>query len=774
MSERRGAETSSGSVLDRIRGSYTVKFVGSFVVILLVVGAIGAGIAVTSSQALSEDAGQELRTTAESKARTLATWANNSQHVARLVSSSAPMRSGDLGRIGAYADRLIEEGGLTAGARAVHYVDASNTSILASTLESRVGGNPRAEGAPWAQQDLTTVADDEVIVTAFNPSVANVTVITFVTPVRGVEDRAIVYVTTLGGVADTLEAASETGFTVVVNGQGNTVFNSRNRTAVGTQHVPGEGVESPAVEAGLDGEAGYTSVNENAMGYAPVQSLNWVLVSHEPKSAVFGLQRSITRNLGLLLLTVVVGFGAIGATIGRNTLRDVRDLAGKANRIEDGDLDVTVETDRRDEIGDLYRAFGNMRDSIRASLRERIEEAERAQQEAEQAREEAEQARAESEAFSEALERTAEEYEAVMEACADGDLTRRLDPDVDSDAMAAIAVAFNEMLDEFERAVVELQSFASAVASASEGMATSSDEIEATSADVAESIERIAAGAERQNEDLEAVSEEMTSLSATVEEIASSSSEVATRSQSAVEMGTRGRELSSEAIEKMRRIDEKTAESVDRIRALDERIEGIVDIVDLIDGIASETNTLALNASIEAARADGSGDGFAVVADEVKSLAEETSEATDDIEDRITSVRESTAEVVAEMEETHDLVDTGLGTVEEGLGILEEIVDAVEEANTGVQSINEATDEQAESSQQVVEMVEAVAEVSSETVDEAGSVSAAAEEQSASVSEIATSAADLSEQSRELQGLLDRFETRSDVTASRNAEVDPP
>ncbi|MFB6243631.1 MAG: methyl-accepting chemotaxis protein, partial [Halobaculum sp.] len=761
----------------RIRGSYALKLGGSFLVVLLAVGALGGYIAVTSTAALTADAEADLTATAETRAETLGTWVNNSQDVAQLVSTSAAVQSGDTERITPYVNRLVADDELTAGARAIHYIDASNTSILTSTLEFRVGGNPREEGAPWAQQDLTQVADDEVVVTAFNPTVANVTVITFVTPVPNAEDRAIVYVTTLQGVKQELEAETDTGFTVVVDENGKTVFNSKNASRVGEQHVGGPGVESAFVRAGLDGESGFDRMGDTAVGYAPTDELDWVVVSHEPESVVFGLQRSISRNIALLLLVAVVGLGLVGLTIGRNTVREVRQLADRASRMESGELDVTIESDREDELGDLYRAFDNMRASIRDSLEERIAEAERA-------REEMEAAKAESEAFSDHLEETARGYETQLEAVADGDLTRRLDTDCRSDAMSNVAVATNEMLTAFEETIADLQSFAGSVAERTAETAHSAEEIEETSADVARSTEQIAAGTERQEDRLADAAEELADLSATVEEVASSAGQAADRSERAVELGERGQERSAETVETIRQIDDRTAANVDRIRALDEQVDEIVEVVDLIDSIAEETNMLALNASIEAARAgsgvtsgggDGggagggvgsAGDGFAVVADEVKTLAEETRDATDDIERQIEAVRQSTAESVQELEATHELVDRGLEAVEDSRAALHEIVEAVEEANAGVQSIDEATDAQARRSEEVLESVEDVAELSRETSEEVGSVASAAEEQSASVAQIADNAETLSQQADRLRATLADFETTEGVAGA--------
>ncbi|WP_241997316.1 methyl-accepting chemotaxis protein, partial [Halorubrum sp. SD626R] len=109
----------------------------------------------------------------------------------------------------------------------------------------------------------------------------------------------------------------------------------------------------------------------------------------------------------------------------------------------------------------------------------------------------------------------------------------------------------------------------------------------------------------------------------------------------AAERGQAGREEAAEAIEELETLEARIGETATAVENLVDRVGEIDEIAAVIDGIAEETNLLALNASIEAARADGSGDGFAVVADEVKALAEETRAEAAEISGRIDEVQEA-------------------------------------------------------------------------------------------------------------------------------------
>ncbi|MFC7130826.1 methyl-accepting chemotaxis protein [Haloferax chudinovii] len=371
----------------------------------------------------------------------------------------------------------------------------------------------------------------------------------------------------------------------------------------------------------------------------------------------------------------------------------------------------------------------------------------------------ADERRRELDALTTDLERQAESYGDAMQTAADGDLTVRVDAESDNDAMRRIGRGFNEMVEAIDSVVVRIQTFAEQVDDESSEVTASADAVKTTSTDVANSIEEISAGNETQHRNLNAAESELSNLSATIEEIASSSEEIARQSEQTVGRAKESREAASSTIEKMEQLESRSTETVAEVEDLQQSVTQISEVVDLIDDIAEKTSILALNASIEAAGAGDAGEGFAVVASEVKTLAEETAEATQEVDSLIGDIEQSTENVAEDTFETQAEVEASRETVGETVDVLEEIVHKIEDSNDSIQSISSATDEQAQSTQEVVTMMDEITNLSDRTASEAQNVSAAAEEQTAATQQIAASSSSLSERAQQLKSLVSQFDS---------------
>jgi len=378
---------------------------------------------------------------------------------------------------------------------------------------------------------------------------------------------------------------------------------------------------------------------------------------------------------------------------------------------------------------------------------------------------ELERQQAELQRQSEQLENLVVALSEATDAARSGDLTATVDAhalDVADEHRQAVE-DFNDLLETLAGTIADIQSFSDAVLDVSEATDDRVDEVAAKSAEVSSSVEEIAAGANEQTTELNNIAAEMDTVSATVEEIAASADDVAETAQAAADRGEDGRGEVEETIEELRALREQSQAVADTVESLAEEVERIDGITALIEDIAEETNMLALNASIEAARTDGDGDGFAVVADEVKSLAEETREQAADISEIVEAVTKKAEDASTAIGEVDAEVERKITKTEGVLRDFEAIVDEVANVNHAVQEISDATDQGAQSVTDVVGMVDEVASVSEETAAEADTVADNAAEQTEATDEVAGQMEELADRTAALAAMLDDFDVPADA-----------
>jgi methyl-accepting chemotaxis protein len=374
-------------------------------------------------------------------------------------------------------------------------------------------------------------------------------------------------------------------------------------------------------------------------------------------------------------------------------------------------------------------------------------------------------------------EHDATELRAGLDAVAAGDLTRGVVSDTRAienpgqDELGQIAVAtngirerlagsvdaYNTMRDRLSGLIGEVAGSARTVASASEQMAATSQEAGQAVNEIASAVGEVAAGAERQARSVDAVRETAETAAGTARHSAERASGAAAAADEARGVARDGAGTAQDAFEAMQAVQDSSTEVTSAIRDLAARSGEIVSIVETISGIAAQTNLLALNAAIEAARAGEQGRGFAVVADEVRQLAEGSQQAAQSIGRLIEQIQAETARVVEVVEAGAERTAAGTDTVRQTREAFSRIEAAVGDVTSRIEEIAGAAVQISEGTARIQSDVIEVAAVAEQSSAAAEQVSASTQETSASTQEIAASATQLAETAQRLDELVGSF-----------------
>jgi methyl-accepting chemotaxis protein len=506
-------------------------------------------------------------------------------------------------------------------------------------------------------------------------------------------------------------------------------------------------------------------------------------------SATAGSVALVGSVVTKLVLYALVSLLLVGVVVGYNAVVTLNHLAVRAEALADGDLDVTFETDRADEFGSVAGSLARMRDALvekiaaaetargeaeseRAAAERAADEAEAERLAATAARETAERASAEADREralaeerleavreNEHLRETAAAYRDVLVRVADGDLTARVDPDAREPAMAEIGQAINVAVAELQSTARDLSDFAGLVAATSRTLDAEADEATDAGEAMLGSVEEITDGASQQTEMLAGLGDAMTRLASVADETDRATDELKRLSAEAATVGAAGKTAASTAITEMDAMKRRSHDAVRRIETLADTIEAVGESTAFITNVAEQTNILALNASIEAARSGEEGQGFAVVAQEVKNLAEETKAAADAIETLVADLERAASDSVTDIRGMPTHVDSGVETVDAAVRAFEDLADYVETLDEGVDDIAAATAAEADSVAETLTTVDAVSEISAQTGAESERILQTAREQAQLLAEMASEAGALSGRADELSRTASRLRT---------------
>ena len=341
-----------------------------------------------------------------------------------------------------------------------------------------------------------------------------------------------------------------------------------------------------------------------------------VLYVGVPKSDYFASLNGVVIVVGIIALTLVIVVNLFLISFVGKLVRPIIQLVPIANRIAAGDLDINIETDRNDEIGQLLYAMKNM-------------------------------------------------------------------------------------VDKWKSVVIEVKQ-------ASDNMASAGDQLNATAGNVS----NLSSGQAQRAQQVAASAEEM---SQTVIDIARNVGAIAESASDTVRVAKDGEHIVEKSVAEVKEIALTVDKSAKFVRSLGERSEQIGEIVSVINDIADQTNLLALNAAIEAARAGEQGRGFAVVADEVRKLAERTAKSTSEIGSMIKAIQEEVRNAFDAMEDATNKVNSGVELSSHAGESLKSIVKKADDLQLMVQQIASATEEMSATSDEITKDIEQIAAASKET-----------------------------------------------------------
>jgi methyl-accepting chemotaxis protein len=388
----------------------------------------------------------------------------------------------------------------------------------------------------------------------------------------------------------------------------------------------------------------------------------------------------IKLNIRNILLKIIyVGVGALlvlsllTVVLATIIIAPVRDLMRVAEALGSGDFSRKANVTSGDELGQLGTTLNTTIDRLQGLIQ--------------------------TEADRDKMQHQVMDLLSIVSGAAEGDLTVKAE--VTADALGSVADAFNLMINGLTVLVAQ----ASGVA----------HEIQSSTGDILQASERMRRGAEQQTSQIQTAAGAVNEMSHTIQRMAENAEAATQASLRATQAAVKGGSSVAETIKGMQRIRAAVQTTGKKIKGLGERSLEIGAIIEVINEIATQTNLLALNAAIEAARAGEQGRGFAVVADEVRKLAERAARATKDITSLIKGIQVETSEAVTVMEEGTREVEEGTKLADQAGAALREIEQIVKQTSGLVTDITNSAANQVKVSESVVTSMDSISKLTQDT-----------------------------------------------------------
>lgn len=327
------------------------------------------------------------------------------------------------------------------------------------------------------------------------------------------------------------------------------------------------------------------------------------------------------------------------------------------------------------------------------------------------------------------------------------------------DELGILATGINTMTTNLRGIIETVSNSAEHVAATSEQLTASSEQTSTASDEITKAIQQISTGQEKQLVGMKEANHSVTEISSSLTAITKNIKELNDLSIETSKVSLSGNEVITQSVEQMNQINKQNIMTNEAMLLLESKSQEIGEIINVITSIAAQTNLLALNAAIEAARAGEQGKGFAVVADEVRKLAEESGNAANNISTLIGEIQLHTQNTVQIVNEGKSVVETGIRYVANAGKTFDEIAADVDMINNKLSSVSTEIQEINANTEILVNEILKTKDVTDQSSSYTEQVVAAAEEQSATMIEMTFASRSLAEMSQELQNLVSNFKT---------------
>jgi methyl-accepting chemotaxis protein len=672
----------------------------------------------------------------------------------------------------------------------IHNVDGSSNAVASAILQGKSYQGPAFVVNAWYAADYEPILDDSnQVIGAIYVGVKRENVASLRSAIQGIQVGKTGYVFVLGSQGDQL------GQYVISKGgarDGENILNSKDTNGnLFIQEIIQKAVQLKPGEFATEKypwqNQGETQPRTKVARLVYYQPWGWVIgvsayddelaVIHGDLDALLKQQRItvLVASLGMSLLVCLVSW-----LFARSMVKPLKRISQIAGAIATGDLDHEIDYRSKDEIGILADGFRGMVAYLQSMV-------------------------------------------GAATRIAEGDLTQDV---ILASGKDGLGMAFRQMILQLREMVRKIEENAASLGSASSllvetadqaGQATNqisvtiqqvafgtnqqSGSITETAAfmeEMSKTIDRVAKGVQEQNQAVGKAAEITQQISAVIKQVSDNAQAGAAGSGKAAEVAQGGAETVNASIRGMESIQTKVNLSAKKVQEMGIRSQQIGVIVETIEDIASQTNLLALNAAIEAARAGEHGKGFAVVADEVRKLAERASSSTKEIGALVKGIQVTVTEAVNAMDEGSNEVRRGVdqanqagtalgeilkaandvrrqvseiaGAAMKMNGLSQDLVRATHSVSMVVEENTAAAEEMSASASEVTRAIEDIASVSEENSAAVEEVSASAEEMNAQVEEVSGSAQALAAMAERLQQVVSQFKV-ADQEVERASEM---